>query len=177
MGRWTIRWFNKPKFHILVHLPEHIRRFGPAILFATEGFESFNAVIRAQSVHSNRQAPSRDIAMAFAKQNRLRHMLSGALFLDHSQIPPDIEGDQRFLDVTLPQKDRVTATQRYFRLRKFHPDHFVQAGPSTLELVDHSLGTVGRYLGLVPSSFTPSPGMCYSLFHLISLQLNRYLYS
>ncbi|KAF9072180.1 hypothetical protein BDP27DRAFT_1217935 [Rhodocollybia butyracea] len=88
VARWTIRWFNKPKFHILVHLPEHIRRFGPAILFATEGFESFNAVIRAQSVHSNRQAPSRDIAIAFAKQNRIRHLLSGAFFLDHGKIPP-----------------------------------------------------------------------------------------
>jgi hypothetical protein len=41
----TPRWFNKPKFHILLHLPDHIRQFGPAILFATEGFESFNAVI------------------------------------------------------------------------------------------------------------------------------------
>ncbi|SJL16514.1 uncharacterized protein ARMOST_20040 [Armillaria ostoyae] len=40
---WTCWWFNKPKFHILVHLPEHIRRFGPAMLFATEAFELFNA--------------------------------------------------------------------------------------------------------------------------------------
>lgn len=43
--RWTPRWFNKPKFHLLLHLPFHVRRFGPAILFATETFESFNAVI------------------------------------------------------------------------------------------------------------------------------------
>ncbi|KZV82798.1 hypothetical protein EXIGLDRAFT_596859, partial [Exidia glandulosa HHB12029] len=35
-ARWTPRWFNKPKFHLLVHLPDHIRRFGPAIIFATE---------------------------------------------------------------------------------------------------------------------------------------------
>ncbi|KAI5982794.1 hypothetical protein F5J12DRAFT_908172 [Pisolithus orientalis] len=50
---WTPFWFNKPKFHILLHLPEHIHCFGPAALFATEGFESFNAVIHAKSVHSN----------------------------------------------------------------------------------------------------------------------------
>ncbi|ETW77160.1 hypothetical protein HETIRDRAFT_174197 [Heterobasidion irregulare TC 32-1] len=55
--RWTPWWFNKPKFHIVCHLPYHIRCFGPAILFATEAFESFNAVIREQSIHSNRHAP------------------------------------------------------------------------------------------------------------------------
>ncbi|KZV81638.1 hypothetical protein EXIGLDRAFT_628172, partial [Exidia glandulosa HHB12029] len=65
---WTPQWFNKPKFHVLLHLPAHIRRFGPAILFATEGFESFNA------------APSRDIARAFAQGDRVRHLLSGGFF-------------------------------------------------------------------------------------------------
>ncbi|KAF9056802.1 hypothetical protein BDP27DRAFT_1433532 [Rhodocollybia butyracea] len=75
-AKWSIRWFNKPKFHILVHLPEHICRFGPAFLFATEIFESFNAIIHSKSIHSNRLAPSRDIAWVFAKQNRIRHMLS-----------------------------------------------------------------------------------------------------
>lgn len=62
----------------MLHLPEHIHRFGPAALFATEGFESFNAVIRAKSIHSNRQSPSHDIARAFAHGNRIRHILSGA---------------------------------------------------------------------------------------------------
>ncbi|KAK7007081.1 hypothetical protein R3P38DRAFT_3325555 [Favolaschia claudopus] len=80
-AKWTTRWFDKPKFHILLHLPAHIRRFGPAILFATEAFESFNAIIRAKSVHSNRHAPSRDIAHAFAQGNRIRHLLSGGLFV------------------------------------------------------------------------------------------------
>ncbi|KIN97488.1 hypothetical protein M404DRAFT_69499, partial [Pisolithus tinctorius Marx 270] len=55
---WTPHWFNKPKFHILLHLPEHVCHFGPSALFATEGFESFNAVIHAKSVHSNQQSPS-----------------------------------------------------------------------------------------------------------------------
>ncbi|THV03266.1 hypothetical protein K435DRAFT_791971 [Dendrothele bispora CBS 962.96] len=64
--RVTPRWFNKPKFHVLLHLPEHIRRFGPAMLFATKGFESFNAVIRSCSIHSNRHAPSKDIAFRMA---------------------------------------------------------------------------------------------------------------
>ncbi|KAH9023715.1 hypothetical protein EDB85DRAFT_1849591, partial [Lactarius pseudohatsudake] len=75
--RWTPRWFNKAKYHVILHLPIHVRRFGPAILFATESFESFNAVIRAKSIHSNRLAPSRDIALAFAHNNRVRHLISG----------------------------------------------------------------------------------------------------
>ncbi|KAK0471280.1 hypothetical protein IW261DRAFT_1671032 [Armillaria novae-zelandiae] len=85
VAQWTCRWFNKPKFHILVHLPEHVRRFGPAMLFATEAFESFNAVIRTKSVHSNRHAPSRDIACAFAQCNRVRHRFSQGLFLLRDQ--------------------------------------------------------------------------------------------
>ena len=79
-ARWTCAWFNKSKFHITLHLPKHIRCFGRAMLFATEVFESFNAVIRAKSVHSNCQAPSRDIAIAFAQANHIRH-LSGGFFL------------------------------------------------------------------------------------------------
>ncbi|KAF9257230.1 hypothetical protein L218DRAFT_800681, partial [Marasmius fiardii PR-910] len=82
MAKWSGRWFNKPKFHILLHLPEHIRWFGLAILFATEAFESFNAVIRAKSVHSNRQAPSRDVALAFTQGNRIRHLLSNGMFTE-----------------------------------------------------------------------------------------------
>ncbi|KAJ6569397.1 hypothetical protein B0H19DRAFT_1257049 [Mycena capillaripes] len=91
-AKWTNRWFNKPKFHIFLHLPAHIRRFGPAILFATEAFESFNAIIRAKSVHSNRHAPSRDIAHAFAQGNRVRHLLSGGVFIlsaPNNNISPD----------------------------------------------------------------------------------------
>ncbi|KAI6107639.1 hypothetical protein EDD16DRAFT_1694913 [Pisolithus croceorrhizus] len=63
---WMPQWFNKPKFHILHHLPDHIQCFGPAILFATEGFELYNAVILDHSIHSNRQAPSWDIAHGMA---------------------------------------------------------------------------------------------------------------
>ncbi|KAH9915703.1 hypothetical protein B0H21DRAFT_713573 [Amylocystis lapponica] len=50
---WTTQWFNKPKFHLFLHLLEHIKRFGPAALYSTEGFESYNLVIRLRSVHSS----------------------------------------------------------------------------------------------------------------------------
>ncbi|KAI0043569.1 hypothetical protein FA95DRAFT_1460450, partial [Auriscalpium vulgare] len=86
-ARWTPRWFNKPKFHIIRHLPDHVRRFGPAILFATEAFESFNAVVRSQSVHSNRHAPSRDLANGFSHCNRIRHMFSEGVFVKAEGSP------------------------------------------------------------------------------------------
>ncbi|KAF8156771.1 hypothetical protein B0H34DRAFT_859450 [Crassisporium funariophilum] len=79
--RVTPRWFNKPKFHIILHLPNHVKCFGPAMLFAMEGFESFNAIIRSASIHSNCHAPSRDIAHQMAKGNRVCHLLSGGKFL------------------------------------------------------------------------------------------------
>jgi len=34
-------------------------------------------MIRSQSIHSNRHAPSRDIAIGFAHCNRIRHLVSG----------------------------------------------------------------------------------------------------
>ncbi|KAJ4497667.1 hypothetical protein C8R41DRAFT_894578 [Lentinula lateritia] len=137
-AKWSIRWFNKPKFHILVHLPDHIRRFGPAMLFATEVFESYNAVIRAKSIHSNRLAPSRDIAWAFARQNRIRHMLSRGVFLDHA--------DKKFEDTTLLQKERITQVQQYFRNGSFAQNHWVQVGKSASDVVSWS-DNIKKYLG------------------------------
>jgi hypothetical protein len=123
-AQWTPAWFNKPKFHLIFHLPSHIRRFGPPIPFATEGFETFNAVIRAKSIHSNRQAPSRDIACAFAQGNRVRHLISGGFF----QVP--ISGDEENKFSTYPSRWR-------------------RAGPKVLALVSkESRSTARSYLGL-----------------------------
>ncbi|KAH9899608.1 hypothetical protein C8Q73DRAFT_680493 [Cubamyces lactineus] len=102
----TPRWFNKPKFHIVLHLPAHIRRFGPAMLFATEGFESFNAVIRSHSVHSNHRAPSRDIAIGMAHHNRIRHFLSGGLF----RMPRIVSGKLDEVSSDVPEAPGDTAT-------------------------------------------------------------------
>jgi hypothetical protein len=72
----------KAKLHILQHLVEDIRRFGPAILFSTEVFECFNAVFRLCSVLSNHQAPSRDIAHQFSDMERFKHQASGGFWKD-----------------------------------------------------------------------------------------------
>ncbi|EJD48321.1 hypothetical protein AURDEDRAFT_61105 [Auricularia subglabra TFB-10046 SS5] len=145
---WTPQWFNKPKFHILVHLPDHIRRFGPAILFATEGFESFNAVIRSKSLHSNRQAPSRDIALAFAQGDRVRHLLSGGFFLWRPRNVQAREGDTAALrEIDL----RVAKALRRRAYTAVQPDpcDFVCTGRGVVSLPLLN-DIVAKHLGLSP---------------------------
>ncbi|THH28853.1 hypothetical protein EUX98_g5331 [Antrodiella citrinella] len=134
-ARWSPRWFNKPKFHILLHLVEHIRRFGPASLFATEAFESFNAVIRAKSVHSNRQSPSRDIAIAFAHGNRIRHLLSGG-FTKISRPDAPAPGSRQARDSTSSQNPTNQNAENWRR-----------AGSLALQLVE-TPSIVTDYLGM-----------------------------
>ncbi|KIM36126.1 hypothetical protein M413DRAFT_31880 [Hebeloma cylindrosporum] len=137
---WTCRWFNKPKFHIFVHLPEHVRRFGPAILFATEAFESFNAVIRAKSVHSNRHAPSHDISHAFAQGNRIRHLLSGGLFAVKSfNGPNDMQASNFCRDSSM----------------------WIAIGFGVKSLVT-SYTTVSQYRGLASKATRVTQGLCTS---------------
>jgi hypothetical protein len=71
------RILTKYKLHVLSHLPDDIRRFGPAILFATEGFECWNAIFRLCSILSNHQAPSHDIGVTLADMERFKHQVSG----------------------------------------------------------------------------------------------------
>lgn len=44
---------SKAKLHILTHLPQHIRLFGPAVLLSTERYKAFNHIFRLCSIHSN----------------------------------------------------------------------------------------------------------------------------
>ncbi|KIJ40620.1 hypothetical protein M422DRAFT_256592 [Sphaerobolus stellatus SS14] len=137
---WTPRWFNKPKF-LLLHLPNHIHRFGPASLFATEGFESFNAVIRGFSIHSNRQAPSRDIGRGFAHGNHLRHMLSGGFFLPN-------------FGETIPTVNKVQPSTEGWRSIAPRPEILMRLRNFALEMfgmpIDDAQNQVGRCEGLSP---------------------------
>ncbi|KAK7007194.1 hypothetical protein R3P38DRAFT_3325581 [Favolaschia claudopus] len=164
-ARWTTRWFNKPKFHILLHLPSHIRRFGPAILFATEAFESFNAVIRAKSVHSNRHAPSRDIARAFAQGNRIRHLLSGGLFMESEILTdPTAHSTQAVADnnsVTASGAPPLLNPKKQATVRRpisHNRLDWKTAGRGPLSLVA-SPTTITQYLGLDKSK-NKTRGLC-----------------
>ena len=75
---------HKPKFHFLLHLPMYIRRFGPAITFSTERYESFNHVFRLCSIHSNKKAPSRDTCKWFGTHDIIKHVSLGGYWFDES---------------------------------------------------------------------------------------------
>ena len=80
---------SKAKCHILTHIVDDIRRFGPAVTLSTETFESYNGVFRLCSVLSNRHAPSRDIALQMADMARFRHIASGGIwFEDGRRVSP-----------------------------------------------------------------------------------------
>ncbi|KAH8930587.1 hypothetical protein BT69DRAFT_1210241, partial [Atractiella rhizophila] len=78
----TTQWFNKRKFHLLVHLADNVRRFGVPINYATEKFESYNGVVHLRSIFSNHQAPGVDIAASFSGYDRVRHIFSGGFWKD-----------------------------------------------------------------------------------------------
>ncbi|KAJ7253007.1 hypothetical protein B0H12DRAFT_1017789 [Mycena haematopus] len=77
-----LRILVKVKLHLLAHIPDDVRRFGPLIRWATEIYESFNGVFRLCSIFSNRLAASRDIAIKFASMDRVKHVLSGGYWWD-----------------------------------------------------------------------------------------------
>ena len=75
---------TKPKFHFLVHLPAFIRWFGPALLLATERYESFNSVFQLTSIHSNRVALSRDATHVFTGLDRVKHLATSGWWYDRT---------------------------------------------------------------------------------------------
>ncbi|KAI6149849.1 hypothetical protein BKA82DRAFT_135906, partial [Pisolithus tinctorius] len=56
--------------------------FGPAILFSTKYFKSFNHVFHLESIYSNQQVPSHDTCQVFAEQDSVKHIVSGGFWLD-----------------------------------------------------------------------------------------------
>ncbi|KAJ3242554.1 hypothetical protein HDU77_010733 [Chytriomyces hyalinus] len=70
----------KPKLHLLCHIPDFTRRFGPPRLCATEAFESSNKIIRNCISHTSRQNPSRDVSMQFANNLAVQHLVDGGAF-------------------------------------------------------------------------------------------------
>jgi hypothetical protein len=69
------------KLHMLPHMPDDIRRFGPLVGRITESMESSNAIFRACSFHSNKLAASKDIGAQFAAMEGFKYLVSGGAWL------------------------------------------------------------------------------------------------
>ncbi|KNE97415.1 hypothetical protein PSTG_09248 [Puccinia striiformis f. sp. tritici PST-78] len=74
--------FSKPLYFTP---PDSILQFGPATLFATEKFESYNGILRFALIHSNHQSPGQNIAITFSNYHAFRQLLSGGFFWDRQQ--------------------------------------------------------------------------------------------
>lgn len=78
------KMITKPKLHLLTHLTDDIRRYGPLVGEATETFECYHYIFRFCSVLSNHQAPSRDIALQLADQEGFKQRVTGGWWPDGS---------------------------------------------------------------------------------------------
>ncbi|XP_028418045.1 uncharacterized protein LOC114542821 [Dendronephthya gigantea] len=77
-------FMQKQKFHMLLHLQDDMRNYGPPIGFCTERFEAFNSIIRQLNIFSYRQASSKDIGEKFAKRHQLKFLISGGYWKNGS---------------------------------------------------------------------------------------------
>lgn len=75
---------KKIKYHNALELSLDVAQFGPPHLFSAEGPESFNKKLRNASTNSNKAAPSRDIASAVGKAQRVRFVTGGGTWIDPS---------------------------------------------------------------------------------------------
>jgi hypothetical protein len=123
---------TKPKFHFLVHLPMFIRRFGPALLYSTERYESFNHVFRLCSIYSNKQAPSRDICTMFASMDAIKHIVSGGYWYDKTKCKWMCAGS-----AILSNKEE------YVKYLGHHPDTRTKAGMCRLNWDCHRSAKAG----------------------------------
>ncbi|KAI8820066.1 hypothetical protein BJ741DRAFT_585357 [Chytriomyces cf. hyalinus JEL632] len=69
---------DKLKVHLLSHLPDNFRIWGPLSLYAVEVPEQMNGDVRKDIANSNRHSPSRDVAWAFAIREGTVSYLRGA---------------------------------------------------------------------------------------------------
>eukprot|EP00731_Ephydatia_muelleri_P014299 Em0008g19a len=68
---------RKLKVHLLLHLCESMLQFGPPLAYNTERCESFNPIIRAKNIFSNKHSPSKYIATNFGAEDSTRNICSG----------------------------------------------------------------------------------------------------
>ena len=133
----------KQKLHVLTHLRDDVRRFGPPSLYEVEAFESSNKVFRQCSILSNHHAPSRDIATTMARLERFKHIISGGWWWD--------EVAKRYVQAG----KHIT--------RDFDSKRFLQ---SHLGWTPDRQRSPGNHIGRYESTLTHSPPVLGSITHV-----------
>ncbi|KAI9345979.1 hypothetical protein BD770DRAFT_475570 [Pilaira anomala] len=71
---------NRLKTHLIIHLVEDCIRFASPVLLATEKNEQFNKNLRAIIMKTNKQNPSRDLAVINSREVTLRNIAMGCFW-------------------------------------------------------------------------------------------------
>jgi hypothetical protein len=133
------RIITKLKLHVLTHLRDDVRRFGPPALYEVEVFEASNQVFRQCSVLSNHHAPSRDIATTMARMERFKHIISGGWWWNEATKSPAQAGKHIVKD--------------------FGSNKFLQSHLGWTPDQQHSPGTHCPFHALVNSPFVDTIGL------------------
>ncbi|KAF8180356.1 hypothetical protein BJ912DRAFT_1023704 [Pholiota molesta] len=141
-------WLSLAKLVPLIYQPviEDINRF---IVMLTHEIKTFLLTtarwttrwFNKANIHSNRQAPSRDIALGFAQGNRIRHLLSGGYFLEPTSSPDNP-------NIKTPPSALFTKESDWKSIG-IGPTQLVAAG-----------STVPKYLGIPASLCSSVLGQC-----------------
>ncbi|KAL0570869.1 hypothetical protein V5O48_011094 [Marasmius crinis-equi] len=126
----------KLKLHLLTHLVEDVRRFGPLVGLSTEVFESFNSVFRSCSILSNHLAPSRDIALQLADQEGLKWRTSGGWWFSAER--------QEWVQAGPGIQELVKSQPLLQRLLGLSNDIEPRPGSIKLSPISHDTGQPGR---------------------------------
>ena len=147
------RMIDKMKLHVLTHLPEDIRRFGPAGLYIVEGFEGWNRIWRLCSILSNHHSPSRDIAVKLCKAERVKHLLSGGFWRD--------KDSKRYVQAGKGVQDLFTSDQKLRRRLGWSQPPGSAPGTSASQIEHRSshsdpTASISGSVNLVPAKNQPS---------------------
>jgi hypothetical protein len=77
-------WKTKLKVHLLQHIPDCYKEYGPLSLLDAEGSEQGNGTVRWHVCQTNRHSPSKDVAERFSIAAAVRDLLQGLICCDSS---------------------------------------------------------------------------------------------
>ncbi|XP_064387491.1 uncharacterized protein LOC135335837 [Halichondria panicea] len=137
---------KKQKVHLLLHLPESMKEFGPPSSFNTERCEAFKSKMRNYNVYS-KAASSRDIALSFrlvcdggTTLSFGRSVGLGLVHMYHSNAV------QKFLNGATPPKHKAIYQPGALRMK--------QVQPASLSSVELKVGGEVMTLGSLPTGLS-----------------------